>query len=48
MKEGGLNDTRLLLICSFSNVLGTDTWLEKWQGVDADAGAPVAFMTGLQ
>ena len=28
---------------SFSNVLGSETWLEKWQGVVADAcGAPVA------
>jgi len=28
---------------SFSNVMGTDTWLETWQGVDADAcGVPVA------
>lgn len=28
---------------TFSNVLGTETWLEKWQGVAADAcGAPVA------
>ena len=28
---------------SFSNVLGTETWLEKWQGVAADAcGAAVA------
>ena len=28
---------------SFSNVLGTDTWLETWQGVGADGcGTPVA------
>ena len=28
---------------TFSNVLGTETWLEKWQGVAVDAcGAPVA------
>jgi hypothetical protein len=32
---------------SFSNVLGTETWLEKWQGVAADAcGAPVAPHNG--
>lgn len=32
---------------SFSNVLGTATWLEKWQGVAADAcGAPVAPHNG--
>ena len=28
---------------SFQNVLGDETWLEAWQGVDADqCGAPVA------
>ena len=28
---------------SFQNVLGDETWLETWQGVDADqCGAPVA------
>ena len=28
---------------SFNNVLGTDTWLETWQGVGADGcGTPVA------
>jgi hypothetical protein len=32
---------------SFSNVLGTETWLEKWQGVPADGcGAPVAPHNG--
>lgn len=32
---------------SFSNVLGTETWLEKWQGIAADAcGAPVAPHNG--
>jgi hypothetical protein len=32
---------------SFSNVLGADTWLEKWQGVAAEScGAPVAPHNG--
>lgn len=32
---------------SFSNVLGTDTWLETWQGVTAEAcGTPVAPHNG--
>jgi hypothetical protein len=32
---------------SFSNVFGTETWLEKWQGVAADGcGAPVAPYNG--
>lgn len=32
---------------TFSNVLGTETWLEKWQGVAADGcGAPVAPHNG--
>jgi len=32
---------------SFSNVLGSETWLEKWQGVAADGcGAPVAPHNG--
>ena len=32
---------------SFSNVLGTETWLETWQGVTKDAcGAPVAPHNG--
>jgi hypothetical protein len=32
---------------SFSNVLGTETWLEKWQGAAADGcGAPVAPHNG--
>jgi hypothetical protein len=32
---------------SFSNVLGTETWLEKWQGAAADGcGAPVAPYNG--
>ena len=32
---------------SFNNVLGTDTWLEKWQGVTAEAcGTPVAPYDG--
>ncbi len=32
---------------SFSNVLGTDTWLEKWQGVSTEGcGAPVAPYNG--
>lgn len=32
---------------SFSNVLGSDTWLEKWQGVPNDGcGAPVAPYNG--
>ncbi len=33
---------------SFDNVLGDDTWLEVWQGVDTDqCGAPVAPHDGL-
>lgn len=32
---------------SFSNVLGTETWIEKWQGAAADGcGAPVAPYNG--
>jgi hypothetical protein len=31
---------------SFSNVLGTDTWLEGWQGTDNACGAPVAPYNG--
>jgi hypothetical protein len=32
---------------SFSNVLGSETWLEKWQGIAADGcGAPVAPYNG--
>lgn len=32
---------------SFSNILGSSTWLEKWQGVSAEAcGAPVAPHNG--
>jgi hypothetical protein len=27
---------------SFQNILGTETWLETWQGVDEGCGAPVA------
>jgi hypothetical protein len=32
---------------SFSNVLGSETWIEKWQGIAADGcGAPVAPYNG--
>jgi hypothetical protein len=31
---------------SFSNVLGTDTWLEGWQGTDNACGTPVAPYDG--
>ena len=26
------------------SILGDDTWLESWQGVDEGCGAPVALM----
>ena len=33
---------------SFQNILGNETWLEGWQGVDADqCGVPVAPHDGL-
>ena len=32
---------------SFANVMGSETWLESWQGVDGDqCGAPVAPQDG--
>jgi len=37
------DDTYVFSGGSFSNVLGSETWLEAWQGVEADGcGAPVA------